>query len=73
MPLWPAPALLMLLPLCLGGRMLLPPGGPREAVARRAFVESAFAQAGAGATLDGRGLAAPGYADDADDAAGSDV
>ena len=44
-----------------------------EAVARRAFVESAFAQADAGATLDGRGLAAPGYADDADDIAGSDV
>ena len=44
-----------------------------EAVAHRAFVESAFAQADAGATLDGRGLAAPGYADDADDSAGSDV
>ena len=44
-----------------------------ETVARRAFVESAFAQADAGATLDGRGLAAPGYADHADDSAGSDV
>ena len=44
-----------------------------EVGARRSFLESAFSQAGAGATLDGRGLAAPGYSGDADDSAGSDV
>ena len=77
-PLWPAMSLLLPLPgrarasaarrSSKGGK----DGKGGEAVARRTFVESTFAQAHAGATLDGRGLAAPDYADDADDSAGSD-
>ena len=44
-----------------------------EVEARRSFIESAFTQADAGATLDGRGLAALSYSGDADDSAGSDI
>ena len=44
-----------------------------EVGASRSFLESTFSQADAGATLDGRGLAAPGYSGDADDSAGSGV
>ena len=48
-------------------------GNGDEVQARRSFLESAFSQADAGATLDGRGLAAPGYSGDADDSAGSGI
>ena len=44
-----------------------------EVDARLSFLESALSQADAGATLDGRSLAAPGYSGDADDSAGSDI
>ena len=44
-----------------------------ELEARRSFIESAFTQADAGATLDGRGLAAPGYSGDAGDSASPDI
>ena len=52
----------------LGGK-----GGAKgEVGARRGFIESAFSQADAGNTLDGRGLAAQGYSGD-DNSAGSDI
>ena len=47
--------------------------GGNEGDARHSFIESAFTQADAGAALDGRGLAAPGYSGDADEPAGSDI
>ena len=47
-------------------------GTGAEVGARRSFIEAAFSQADAGNTLDGRGLAAPGYSGDAD-SAGSDI
>ena len=52
----------------LGGKV----GMEGEVGARRGFIESAFSQADAGNTLDGRGLAAQGYSGD-DDSAGSDI
>ena len=44
-----------------------------EVDARRSFLESAFSQSDAGATMDWRGFAEPGYAGDDDDSAGSDL
>ena len=47
-------------------------GSKGEVGARRGFIESAFTQADAGNTHDGRGLAAQGYSGD-DDSASSDI
>ena len=47
--------------------------GDEVDAARRAFLESAFSQSDAGATLDGCGFAEPGYAGDDGDSAGSDL